>query len=38
MATNKSYVERIKIHKEIMEKAVLKIKELEETEKKQKEV
>lgn len=30
MATNKSYAERIKMQKEIMEKAELKIKELEE--------
>ena len=35
MATNKSYAERIKIQKEIMEKAELKIKELEEAAKKE---
>lgn len=35
MATNKSYAERIKIQKEIMEKAELKIKELEEAAKRE---
>ena len=35
MATNKSYAERIKIQKEIMEKAGLKIKELEEAAKRE---
>ena len=35
MATNKSYAERIKMQKEIMEKAELKIKELEEAAKRE---
>ena len=35
MATNKCYAERIKIQKEIMEKAELKIKELEEAAKRE---
>ena len=35
MTTNKSYAERIKIQKEIMEKAELKIKELEEAAKRE---